>query len=184
MPPLPIVSRMRLVRWAGMLSTVAMLALLAWLGAVVFWSLNTRSASAPPPATLETDPVRAAQTIVTRHLFGEVQAAPVAAAKAPALPDVALRGVIAPSQPGRPGSAILAIGGKPAIAVKAGDEIAPGAKLVRVLPGSVEIEQGAEVKTVSLAERGKAQAPRKEAQPQAASPPEQERARQSRKEAE
>jgi general secretion pathway protein C len=148
----------RLIQWAGALATLAMLAVLAWLGATVFWSLNTPT-TVPPPVAIETDPVRAAQSITGRHLFGEAPAAPArpVVAKATVLPDLTLRGVVAPSRPGQAGAAVLAIAGKPAIAVREGEEVAPGVKLTRVLPGSVEIERDGQSQTLALAERGKSQ---------------------------
>ncbi|MGZ8267385.1 MAG: type II secretion system protein N [Burkholderiales bacterium] len=182
MPGFPAPSAARLVKWAGMLATLAMLAMLAWLGARVFWSLNTPTTVAPPVG-IETDPVRAAQSIAARHLFGEAPATAPVVLKAAALPDIVLRGVIAPSQPGRPGAAVLTIAGKPAVAVRAGEEVAPGAKLVRVLPGSVEIERSGHVQTLSLADRGKAQTPRAGAEARPPSPPERGKAQLPRKEA-
>jgi general secretion pathway protein C len=153
MPGFPALPAARLVQWAGVLATVAVLTLLAWLGATVFWSFNTPT-SVAPPAAIETDPVRAAQSIAVRHLFGETATAPVVA-KASVLPDIVLRGVVAPSLPGRRGIAVLAIGGKPAIAVQSGEEVAPGIKLARVLPTSVELDRAGQTQALSLPERGK-----------------------------
>lgn len=144
----------RLVRWAGVLATLAMLALLAWVGAIVFWSLNTPAAVAPI-AAIETDPARAAQAIVGRHPFGESPKPGATVVKAAVVTDIALRGVVAPTRPGRAGVAVLAIAGKPPVAVREGDEVAPGVKLARVLPTSVELERGTHVQSLSLPERGK-----------------------------
>ncbi len=148
----------RLVQWAGVLSTLAMLGLLAWLAATVFWSLNTPTTVAPLGA-IETDPARAAQSIAARHLFGEAPKAGPALVKATVATDIALRGVVAPSQPGQRGLAVLAIAGKPPISVREGDEVAPGVKLRKVLPKGVELEREGQVQSLPLPERGKGQQP-------------------------
>jgi len=41
------------------------------------------------------------------------------------------------------------------VVVRVGDEIVPGVTLQRVLPRSVEIDQGGQVLTLTLPERGK-----------------------------
>lgn len=157
MPRFLPLSAARLVQWSGVLATVAMLALLAWLGAGIFWSLTTPVASAPAVA-IETDPARAAQSVAARHLFGEAPP-PGTAVKAVVLPDITLRGVVAPSRQGRPGVAVLTVAGKPPIAVREGEEVAPGVSLHRVLPRSVELERGRQVQTLSLPERTTPPAP-------------------------
>lgn len=162
MPRFPSLPGARLAQWAGALATLAMLGLLAWLGATVFWRLNTPETVAPL-AAIETDPQRAAQAITSRHLFGEAPRLAAGAVKATVLTDIALRGVVAPSRPGQLGIAVLAIAGKPATAVREGDEVAPGVRLTKVLPASVELERGSQVQSLPLPERGKSQPPRKDA---------------------
>ncbi|MGE5524398.1 MAG: type II secretion system protein N [Rhodospirillaceae bacterium] len=146
-----------MTQWLGVLALVGMLALLAWLAASIFWSL-TGPAVAPPVVAIETDPARAAQGIAARHLFGEASEAG-AVVKAVGVPDIALRGVVAPTREGRPGVAVLAVTGKPPISVREGDEIVPGVTLHRVLPRSVELERGRQVQTLSLPERTTPSAP-------------------------
>jgi general secretion pathway protein C len=152
MPRLLPLPTARVIQWSGVLAMVAMLALLAWLGATIFWSLTAPVVSAPVVA-IETDPVRAAQSITARHLFGEAPQAGTAVVKAVVLPDITLRGVVAPSRPGRPGVAVLAVAGKPPISVREGEEVVPGVNLHRVLPRSVELERGRQVQSLSLPER-------------------------------
>ena len=147
----------RVAQWAGILATIAMLALLAWLGARIFWSITTPVAS-PPVVAIETDPARAAQAVASRHLFGEAPL-PGAAVKAVVLPDITLRGVVAPSREGRPGVAVLTVAGKPPISVREGEEVVPGVVLHRVLPRSIELERGRQVQTISLPERSTPAAP-------------------------
>jgi general secretion pathway protein C len=142
----------RLLQWSGALALAAMIAMLAWLGANIFWSLTT-PATPTPVVAIETDPVRAAQSITARHLFGEAPQAGAAVVKAVVLPDITLRGVVAPSRPGRPGIAVLAVAGKPPISVREGEEVVPGVTLHRVLPRSVELERGRQVQSLALPER-------------------------------
>jgi len=148
----------RVAQWSGVLATMAMLGLLAWLGARIFWSLTTPVAS-PPVVAIETDPARAAQNITARHLFGEAPLPGAAVVKAVVLPDITLRGVVAPSGKGRTGVAVLTVAGKPPISVREGEEVVPGVTLHRVLPRSIELERGRQVQTISLPERTTPAAP-------------------------
>jgi len=129
-----------------------MLALLAWLGAGIFWSIRTPSTPVPVVA-IETDPARAAQTIAAHHLFGEAPAAGAAIAKARILPDIKLRGVIAATRPGQPAVAVLAIGGKASVSIREGDEAVPGVTVHRVYARAVELERDGEVQSLSLPDR-------------------------------
>jgi hypothetical protein len=163
----------RALHWAGWLATLAMLALLAWLGARVFWSLYT-PATAAPVVVMETDAARAAQTVAAQHLFGEPAAAKAAIAQPQALPDITLRGVIAASGPRQPAVAVLAIGGKPSISVREGEEVMPGVSLRRVLARQVELERSGQVQSLSLPESRKpgAPIPPESVKPAAQKPPE------------
>ncbi len=139
------------MRWSGYFATLAMLALLAWVSAQIFWALT-----APQPLRAvtqwETDPQRAAQAIGARHLFG---VAPSIAAAVAAPSDIRLTGVIAAQGEGQPAFALLALDGKPAQVVREGDEVAPGIQLQRVLPRQVELLRGGQPQLLSLPERGK-----------------------------
>ena len=163
MPRLAPLPGARVIQLSGVLALVAMIALLAWLGATIFWSLTMPTPSTPVVA-IESDPVRAAQSIASRHLFGESPQAGAALVKAVVLPDITLRGVVAPSRPGRPGIAVLAIAGKPPVSLREGDEVVPGVTLHRVLPRSVELERGRQVQSLPLPDRA---APAQPARPPA-----------------
>ena len=147
----------RAMQWLGRLSTLVMLALFAWVGAGMLWSLTAPRTSEPSVA-METDPGRAAQAIAGRHLFGEA-AAPGAVAKGVVMPDITLRGVIAAARPREPAVAVLAIAGKNAVSVREGDEVVPGVNLHRVLAHEVELERDGQIQSLSLPERTKPGAP-------------------------
>lgn len=103
---------------------------------------------------MDTEPLRAAQSVAARHLFGE---APAQLTKGGARPEANLKlhGVFAPTRPDHAAIAILSSQGKPAVAVRVGEEILPGVKLHRVFPRSVEIDQGGQIVPLMLPERGK-----------------------------
>jgi len=63
--------------------------------------------------------------------------------------------VVAPGRRGHTAIAIVSSKGKPAVAVRVGEEILPGVTLHRVLPRSVEIDQGGQILLLTLPERGK-----------------------------
>ena len=144
----------RALPWLGRLATIAILALLAWLGARVFWHL-TAPATPEPAIAVDTDPSRVAQAIAARHLFGEAPEQGIKTVAAASATDAKLFGVVAPSRKGQAGIAIISIQGKPAVALREGDEIAAGVTLQRVLAKSVEISQGGVVRMLTLPERGK-----------------------------
>jgi len=144
----------RALPWLGKLATIAMLALLAWLGARWFWNL-TVPATPDPAIVVDTDPSGVAQTIAARHLFGEAPAQGAMGAGASSAANIKLHGVVAPARRGQIGIAILSSQGQPAVAVRVGEEILPGITLHRVLPRSVEIDQGGQVRLLTLPDRGK-----------------------------
>jgi len=144
-------------RALGWLATLATVGLLAWTAASIFWSL-TAPATPEPAVGLEVDPQRAAQSIASRHPFGE---APAVQANTPAAQrstpgDIALRGVIAPMQKGQPAVAVLAIAGKPAISVREGEEAMPGIIVHRVHAREVEIKRDGQIQSITLPDRTKA----------------------------
>ncbi len=143
-----------LIPWLGRLTALLMLALLAWLGTNIFWTLSTK-VNLPPAMSLETDPTRAAQATISRHMFGELasgEATPAASL------DIRLTGVMAPLHPGKSALAFLSVDGKPAVALHEGDEVASGITLNRVMPRQVELLSGGRPMLVSLPQRGKAEA--------------------------
>ena len=143
----------RAIPWLGRLATLAVIALLAWLGARLFWAL-TAPATPEPALAVDTDPSRVAQTIAARHLFGEAPAQGTAGAASRSA-DIKLHGVVAPGKRGHTAIAILSSKGRPAVVVRVGEEILPGVTLQRVLPRSVEIDQGGQILLLTLPERGK-----------------------------
>ena len=142
----------RVLPWLGRLATIALIALLAWLGARAFWDITT-PATPEPAFAVDTDPSRVAQAVAARHLFGEAPEQGIKTAGTGST--TKLYGVVAPTGKGRPGIAILSILGKPAVAVREGDEFASGVTLHRVLVRSVEISQGGVIQVLTLPERGK-----------------------------
>jgi len=144
----------RAITWLGRVATVVVIALVAWLGAHVFWTLTTPATPEPAPA-VDTDPARAAQAVIARHVFGEAPAQAIRTGGTAGATDARLYGVVAPSGKGRAGIAIVSVQGKPAVAFREGEEIASGVTLHRVLARSVEISQGGAIQVLTLPERGK-----------------------------
>ena len=144
----------RAIPWLGKLATMAIIALLAWFGARLFWNL-TLPATPEPALVVDTDPAGVAQTIAARHLFGAAPAPGTAGDVAKGAANIKLHGVVAPGRRGHTAIAILSNQGKPAVAVRVGEEILPGVTLRRVLPRSVEIDQGGQILLLTLPERGK-----------------------------
>lgn len=129
-----------------------MIALLAWLGARIFWDFTT-PATPEPAMVVDTDALRVAQTVAARHLFGIAPAQPRVGGSTAG--GIKLHGVVAPGRSGHTAIAILSSQGRPAVAVRVGEEVLPGVTLHRVLPRSVEIDQGGQIITLALPERGK-----------------------------
>lgn len=140
----------RLMPWLGGAAALLMLALLAWLGANIFWTL-TAAESPRPAAAIETDLQRVLPALTERHLFGVYQVS--APASAPS--NIRLNGVIAAQRPGHRAFALLVIEGKPAQLVREGEEISPGVTLQRVSPRQVEILRGGQTQILSLPESAK-----------------------------
>lgn len=143
-----------LLPWLGRAAALVMLAVLAWLGANIFWTLRAPE-SARPSALIETDLQRALPAITGRHLFGIYADAASAPASAPT--NIRLNGVIAAQKPGQRAYALLTIEGKPAQLVREGEEISPGITLQRVLARQVELLRGGQTQTLALPQSGKPQ---------------------------
>ena len=144
----------RALAWLGRLAAIAIIALLAWLGARVFWNL-TAPATPEPAIAVDTDPARVSHAVAARHLFGEMPEQGIKTVAAGSATDAKLFGVVAPSRKGQTGIAIVSVQGKPAVALRVGDEIAAGVILHRVLARSVEISHGGVIQVLLLPERGK-----------------------------
>lgn len=125
---------------------LAAIALWAWFAAGWYWRLTAPSPAAAPNL-VATDPTVAARETVARHLFGEV----VVEAQAVAVSRYTLVGVAAHSKKS-PGWAVIAEEGKPGQGFVVGEEIAPGVKLVSVMPDSVEIERGGTRERIPLSD--------------------------------
>ena len=142
----------RVIAWLGWLATLAAIVLFGWIVAGVFWELAAPYAPEPVLA-VDTDPARVAQTVAARHIFGDARADVTTAVTN--VVGVKLFGVVAPTGRTRVGIAILSVQGKPAVAVREGEEIADGVRLQRVLARSVEISRGGQVQELALPDRGK-----------------------------
>lgn len=144
------VNTARLMPWLGGAAALLLLALLAWLGANIFWTLSAPE-SMRPSAAIETDLQRILPALTDRHLFGVYQAATATIAPS----NIRLNGVIAAQRPGHRAYALLVVEGKAAQLVREGEEIAPGVTLQRVLARQVEILRGGQTQTLSLPESAK-----------------------------
>ena len=120
------------VIWLGVLF------ILTWLSAEWFWRAN-----APDPVVLSTqtisDPLVAAQSIVSRHLMGDSPRLAVNSS-AQLNDQFQLTGAMTASK-GRLGFAILSEDGKIPVPVLEGEELAPGIVLFKVFATGVEIRR-------------------------------------------
>lgn len=146
-----VLSSASLISWLGRLAALLMLAVLAWLGANIFWTLSAPETSRPA-AIVETDPQLTAQSIAARHLFG---VAVTAAVMASAPVDIRLSGTIAAQRKGERAFALLASEGKSPQLVREGEEVSPGVILQSVMPRQVELLRGGRTQVLTLPERGK-----------------------------
>ncbi|MFT4171418.1 MAG: type II secretion system protein N [Rhodocyclaceae bacterium] len=133
--------------WLPALAWALALALTAWIAAIWYWRV-----AAPRPEqsvyAAQTDPAAAAREIATRHVFG---APAQVASEAPPPSQFQLLGVAANSGPSR-GFAILQIVGQQPMPVIQGEELAPGVRLEKILPQSVELSIGGVRQTVPLSQ--------------------------------
>jgi general secretion pathway protein C len=144
----------RAIAWLGKLATITVIALLAWAGARIFWNI-TAPLTPEPAMVVDTDPLRVAQAVAAHHLFGAAPAREALGAGDATASGLKLHGVVAPGRRGQTAIAIFSVQGKPAVAVRAGEEVLPGVTLRRVLPRSAEIDQGGQILLLTLPERGK-----------------------------
>jgi general secretion pathway protein C len=118
-------------RLAAVFVHVVMLAVVCAIAA--YWAmriLTPQPTAAPPP--LAAPPPRDPDPVLAARMFGLVQTAPTVA-----LANVQVAGVFAA---GVDSSAVLIVDGKPARAYLVGQEVAPGTRLVEVLPDGVTLE--------------------------------------------
>ncbi len=122
------------------------LALAAWISAAWYWHFSGAPIQSAQPVPVS-DPQAAAQDIASRQLFGA--ASSVTTASAATTSDLIVTGV-STHWGKRPGFAIIANGAAPANAFIEGEEIAPGIKLLRVLPDAVEIDRNGAREQIKL----------------------------------
>ncbi|HEX5127908.1 MAG TPA: type II secretion system protein N [Rhodocyclaceae bacterium] len=127
------------------------LALSAWIAAGWYWRIAGTRPERSQYAAL-TDPLAAAREVSSHHLFGTSTQSgadsPVAS-----VGQFRLLGVAANSGKS-PGFAVLQEAGLPSISVVEGEDIAPGVKLLKVLPQSVELSRNGARETLRLSDAG------------------------------
>jgi len=102
---------------------------------LAYWGIQlVTPPPAPAPAPAQAVAVHDPDPVLIARAFGQVElAAPTAIA------NIQLAGVYAA---GRDSAAVFIVGDRPARAVRVGEEVAPGSKLVEVDPESVTLESG------------------------------------------
>ncbi|HEX4599533.1 MAG TPA: type II secretion system protein N [Burkholderiaceae bacterium] len=102
---------------------------------LAYWAIRlVTPPPAPAPAPAQAVAVHDPDPVLIARAFGQVElAAPGAFA------NIQLAGVYAA---GRDSAAVFMVGDRPAKAVRIGEEVAPGSKLVEVDPQSVTLESG------------------------------------------
>jgi hypothetical protein len=104
-------------------------------GQLAYWAI--RLMTPPPaaaPAPMQAVAVRDPDPVLVARAFGQVDSGPPLA-----IANIQVAGVYAA---GRDSAAVFIVGDKPAIAVRLGQEVAPGSTLVAVDRDSVTIESG------------------------------------------
>lgn len=142
----------RAARLGPLLAWGVALAVAAWVAADLFWRFTAPRPPALPVAT-EPDPLRAAQAIASRHLFG-IAANPGAPAAVAAAPGRYAVQAVVTGGAGRSGWAVLTIDGGPQQGFVEGQEVRPGVTLARVTSDGVELTVGGARQRVALADRG------------------------------
>ena len=148
-----VVQRLRLHLPAFSVVVIWLVALfvLTWLSAEWFWRAN-----APDPVVLPTqivsDPLLAAQSIISRHLMGETQQV-TAGSGAPANSQFQLTGAMTASK-GRAGFAVISEDGKSPLSVVEGEEFAPGITLTKVFANKVEIRRQGRTEVLEINDKG------------------------------
>ena len=136
------------VTWIVRLSTGALLALAAVLIAQWFWVFVAPKVTEPPESS-HADPVRPLDAIRRANLFGAGErASPPISAGAPT--DLVLRGILADRNGGM---AVIAIERNQTVAIRAGEDVAPGVRLQSVQPDHVVVEQHGVSRRIEIAQR-------------------------------
>lgn len=137
-----------LQRWLPMTFTLALLALIGWIAARWFWILMAPS-PAPLAAPLAAEARNPVDAVINARPFGAV--AVTSSTPSPQqVGDLILRGI---SSTRRGGIAIIAVDKGRTVAVNAGDEIAPGIRLERVLPDHVIVNRAGVPQRLELPQR-------------------------------
>lgn len=142
----------RVTTWLVRLLNSVLLVLAAIMCAHWFWIFAAPVVTASIEAPLA-EAARSAALIQRAHLFGATANAPQVAA---VRTDLALRGIYA-SRDG--GMAVIALDRGRMVTVRAGEEIAPGIKLERVLRDHVLVNQGGITQRIELPQRKPLDAP-------------------------
>jgi general secretion pathway protein C len=138
--------------WLVRLLNGALLVLAAIVCAHWFWIFAAPVVTAPIETPLA-EAARPAAMIQRAHLFGATANAPQVA---PVRTDLVLRGIYA-NRDG--GMAVIALDRGRMVTVRAGEEIAPGIKLERVLRDHVLVNQGGITQRIELPQRKPLDAP-------------------------
>ncbi|HEY4039486.1 MAG TPA: type II secretion system protein N [Burkholderiaceae bacterium] len=102
---------------------------------LAYWAIRlVTPPPAPAPAPAQAVAVHDPDPVLIARAFGQLDLAPPAA-----MANIQLAGVYAA---GRDSAAVFIVGDRPAKAVRIGEEVAPGSKLVEVDPESVTLESG------------------------------------------
>ena len=142
------------VTWIVRLSTAMLIALAATLTAHWFWIFAAPSFAEPPSSSIA-ESLRPVDAIRRANLFGaNIQVSPPMAAGAPT--DLVLRGILADRNGGM---AIIAVDRHQTVAVRAGEDVAPGIRLQRVRPDHVVVEQHGVRRHLEIAPRKPLDAP-------------------------
>lgn len=144
MPFLPDLPTYTPPAWLARLITLALLALLAWLCASIYWVLAVPDAPALPAEEVM-EPAQLLSALEQRHLFGKAaqslvqEAGPAIAASAVSFDNLRLLGIIAATRPGQPAYALLARDGQSPQVIREGEDFEPGLRLSKVSPKEIEI---------------------------------------------
>lgn len=130
---------------AVIVATVAALAVLGSIAAYWTWAWF-----APRPEIRAPQAADSGAGLSAARLFGIVEGPRGAAA--PTGLAIELLGVVAASG-GRPGYAVLRLDAKEILAVRAGDELAPGIRIEQVFPDHVTLERGGTRETLAWPEK-------------------------------
>jgi general secretion pathway protein C len=129
-------------------ATFAALMLLAVV--LAYWTWAWFGPRAAPRAEPMSEPV--SRSTLASTLFGSLQSGP--AAVAPTGLAIKLVGVVAASG-NKPSYAVVQVDAKTILAVRAGEEIAPGIRLDKVFSDHVTLQRGGASEALALAERQK-----------------------------